>query len=153
MTTIYHYSSNLVLFILGIGVMYFSRFCLRGHQKLTSKDLREIDHRFANVKLSYVLSNVAMFLFFGSSVYLITTANQNFWVDQNFKALVLLFAVFAIFDGAFAITTKIFPTTTKMNSDSFVYDSDGSLRWIAHRQITLAVILIIVDFALAVLAK
>ena len=55
--------SGFALLLVGLGIVYFSRFCLRNHKKLKGKDLEAIKPRFQGIKRSYLTSNFVTMLF------------------------------------------------------------------------------------------
>jgi len=141
------------LLIVGLGVIYFSRFCLRDCQKLTGKGLEKIDSRFGNIKQKYLWSNTAIVLLASFISLIVYLSNKIYWADKVFTLAVPIFAIGALFDGLFAIRTGIFPTSTKYTWDSFVYDAEGEFRWVANWQITLSIALLIIDLVLLILTK
>ena len=132
----------------GLGVIYLSRFLLRKYTKMTGNELKSIDSSLEGIHQTYFSLNMLTVLSFAFFLFLVYQSNKIFWEE---RALVLFtpgFIVLALFDGLFALRTKVFPTTTRYNWNSYVYDADEKLRWIAYWQIGLAFVLLAADYVL-----
>ena len=137
----------------GLGIIYLSRFLLRKYPKMKGDDLRRLDSSLGNIHQTYFTSNLVTVLSFAFCLFLIYQSNKPFWEERVAVLFIPIFAVFALFDGIFALRTKVFPTTTKYNWNSYVYDADERLRWVAYWQIGLAVVLLIADYVLYVFMR
>jgi hypothetical protein len=131
--------------LFGLGIVYLSRFLLRKHAKRTGSELESIDSELEGIHRTYRVLNTATLLAAGFFLFLIYQRNRAFWEERIIVLFIPVFAVFALFDGLFALRTKVFPTTTKYNLNSYVYDRDDELRWIAFWQIGLSVLLLVLD--------
>ena len=138
---------GLPLLFSGLGVIYLSRFLLRRYPKMTSDDLKHLHPQLEGTLQNYLSYNLATGLGFAGFLFLVYKMNQAFWQERSFLLFVPVFVVFALFDGIFALRTRVFPTTTKINSNSYVYDPDEKLRWVAFWQIGLAILLLLIDCA------
>jgi hypothetical protein len=139
------------LLISGLGVIYLSRFLLRKHPKMTGNDLKNLDLSLEGIHQTYLVLNTVTVLSFAFFLFLIYQSNKTFWEERVLVLFVPVFVVFALFDGIFALRTKVFPTTTRYNWNSYVYDGEEKLRWVAYWQIGLAVVLLVADYVLYVL--
>ena len=135
----------------GLGIIYLSRFLLRKHPKMKGDDLKRLDASLENIHQTYFTLNLVTVLSFAFCMFLVYQSNKPFWEVRVSVLSIPVFAVFALFDGIFALRTKVFPTTTKYNWNSYVYDAEEKFRWVAYWQIGLAVILLVADYVLYVL--
>lgn len=142
---------GVTLLLSGLGVVYLSRFLLRRYPKMTGNDLKNLDPSLEGIHQTYLALNTVTVLSFAFFLFLIYQSNKTFWEERVLVLFVPVFIVFALFDGIFALRTKVFPTTTRYNWNSYVYDADEKLRWVAFWQIGLAVVLLVADYVLYIL--
>ena len=114
--------------LFGLGIVYLSRFLLRKHTKRTGSELESLDSELEGIHRTYRVLNTVILLSAGFFLFLIYQGNRAFWDERIIVLFIPVFAVFALFDGFFALRTKVFPTTTKYNLNSYVYDRDNKLR-------------------------
>ena len=136
------------LMLSGVGIIYLSRFLLRKYPKMTSDDLKNIDLNLAGIHQTYRALNITTVFSFAFILFLIYQLNKSFWEERVFVLVIPVSVAYALFDGIFALRTKVFPTTTRYNSNSYVYDADEKLQWVAYWQIGLAFLLLIADYIL-----
>jgi hypothetical protein len=145
-----NFSVGTALLLAGIGINFLSSFLLLNHPKMKGDELKKVDSKLEGVHQTYsILKTITVIsaLFF---VFLVYQANQIFWKERAFLLFTPVFAVFALFDGLFAVRTNVFPIPRKYYWSSYIYDSDKKLRWIALSQIGLAIIILMVDFVIFV---
>lgn len=146
-----NFNIGIVLMISGIGVIYLSRFLLRKQKIFTGNELKKIAPELGNVHQTYSVSNTFTVLTFAFVLFLVYQSNRAFWEYRVFFLFVLVSIAFPLFDGIFALQTKVFPAATRYNWNSYVYDPDKKLRWVAYWQIGLSIVLLITNFILYVL--
>ena len=129
----------------GLGVVYFSRLLLRKYPKLTGSELESLNPKLESIHRTYRAFNTITLLSVGLFLFLIYQSNRPFWGERVVVLFVPVFAAFTLFDGLFALRTKVFPTTTRYNLNSYVYDSDNRLRWVAFWQLGLSFLLLVFD--------
>jgi len=141
---------GVALMVSGLGVIYVSRFLLRKYPKMTGKELKNVDPNLESIHKTYLFSSTFTFLLFAFFLFLIYQSNRAFWEERVLVLFVLSLVVFALFDSFFALRTKVFPTTTRYNWNSYVYDGDEKLRWVAFWQIGLSILLLVIDYVVFV---
>lgn len=137
--------------LFGLGIVYLSRFLLRKHIKQTGSELESLDSELEGIHRTYWVFNTAILLSAGFFLFLIYQRNRAFWDERIIVLFIPLLAVFALFDGLFALRTKVFPTTTKYNLNSYVYARDNELGWVAFWQIRLSILLLVFDGVIIIL--
>jgi len=142
---------GIALLLSGLGVIYLSRFLLRKHPKMTGNDLKSLSPSLEGIHQTYLVLNTVTVLSFAFFLFLVYQSNKTFWGERVLVLFVPVFIVFALFDGIFALRTKVFPTTTRYNWNSYVYDADEKFRWVAYWQISLAFVLLVADYVLYVI--
>ncbi len=140
--------ASLSLMILGLGDVYLSRFLLRKQTKTTGKELFSMNSELEDIHNDYLVSSTFIFLLFSLFLYLVYKSDAIFWENHVFVLIPLSFIEFALYDAVFALSTKVFPTTTRYNWNSYVYDPDGKLRWVAFWQIGVGIALLLADYIL-----
>jgi len=143
-----YFKIGVALMISGLGVIYLSRFLLRKCPKMTGSDLKNLDTNLEGLHKTYFSLSTLTVLLFGFFLFLVYQSNRTFWEQRVFVLFIPVFVVFALFDGLFALRTKVFPATTRYNWNSYVYDADEKLRWVAYLQIGLAFVLLAADCVL-----
>ena len=136
---------NISSLVLGLGVVYASRFLLRRYPKMTGSELESVNSEFEGIHRTYLTFNFVIMFIVSIILFLIYRSNQAFWESRVIVLFVPVFATFALSDAFFALRTKVFPTSTRYNWNSYVYDANEELRWVAFWQIGLSMILMIVD--------
>lgn len=134
--------------LFGLGIVYLSRFLLRNYPKLTGSELENLKPELEGIHRTYRVLNTVTVLSIGFFCFLIYQLNRTFWEERVMVLFVPIFVVFTLFDGLFALRTKVFPTTTRYNLDNYVYDSDEELSWVAYWQIGLSIFLLVIDYVL-----
>lgn len=129
----------------GLGVVYLSRLLLRKHPKLTGSELESLNSELEGIHRTYRVFNTVTLLSVGFFLFLLYQLNRAFWEERVVVLFIPIFSVFTLFDGLFALRTKVYPTTTQHNLNSYVYDSDNQLRWVAFWQIGLSLLLLVLD--------
>ena len=137
---------SIVFMLSGLGVIYLSRFLLRKYPKVSGNELKSFDPDLEGIHKTYLVLNTVTVGLVAFILFLVYQANPIFWGSRVLVLFIPVFAVFAMFDGLFALRTKVFPTTTKHNWNSFVYDKDDELRWVALWQIGLSMVLLAIDY-------
>lgn len=126
-----------------VAVIFFSRYCLRNHPKLSGEKIAQMRPDLPSIKFTYNLQQTVIAL----ALFLAGIAISNSFGIRDMRMVIIFFPWFsglAIFDGIFALKTHVYPTTSKANWDQFVLDEGDSLRWIAYSQIGLAALWIAV---------
>lgn len=129
-----------ILFLLfGFGAIVISRFLLRNHPKMTGDELVVLDKKLDGIHNTYLKASAVVMVIIALLSYLAYQKNQDI-------SFVLIFSSYGLFDGLFALKTRVFPTTIKNDWSSFVYDRTGSLQWIAWLQVGLSIGLLIINY-------
>ncbi len=136
---------------LGLGAVYLSRILLRKHPKMTGDELKNIVPNLEGIHKTYLFNSTLTAFWFAVFLFLMYQLNRTFWEERVGILFVSFFAVLALFDGFFALYMKVFPTSTKYNWNSYLYDPDSKFQWVAYWQIGLAVVLLVADFILCIL--
>lgn len=134
--------------LFGLGIVYLSRFLLRKYPKLTGDELKSLNPELEGIHRKYRVLNTATVLVVGLLCFVLYQLNRAFWEERVVVLFVPIFVVLALFDGLFALRTKVFPMTTRYNWDHYVYDRDEELRWVAYWQIGLALFLLVLGYVL-----
>lgn len=140
------FNVGIALMLSGLGVIYLSRFLLRNHTKLTGVELKKLNPELGDVHQTYYIFNTLTVLSFAFVLFLVYQSNRAFWEERVFFLFTLVSIVFALFDGIFALKTKVFPATTRYNWNNYVYDANKKLSWVAYWQIGLSIILLMANF-------
>jgi len=128
-----------ILFLLfGFGAIVISRFLLRNHPKMTGDELGALDKKLDGIHHTYLKASAVVMVIVVLFSYLAYQKNQDI-------SFVLIFSSYGLFDGLFALKTRVFPTTIKNNWNSFFYDRTGSHQWIAWLQAGLSIGLLIIN--------
>jgi hypothetical protein len=109
---------GIVALFSSLGLVYFSRFLLRKHPKLTGEELEHRNVELQGVHRSYRIFNTLTLLGVGFFLFLLYLFNQGFWEKRLVVLFIPIFAVYALFDGMFAARTKVFPTTSRYDLNS-----------------------------------
>ena len=141
---------GVTLLLLSLGINYFSRFLLRNYPKMTGDELKVINSKLEGIHQTHLVLSTITFLSVAFFAFLIYQANPIIWKERAFLLFTPVLAIYALFDGLFAINTNVFPATTRYKWNSFVYDKDQKLRWVALWQSGLSIILMVVDFVVFV---
>jgi len=129
----------------GLGIVYFSRLLLRKYPKVTGAELESLHPELEGIFRTYwVFSTVTLFSV-GFCLFLIYELNRAFWEERVVVLFVPIFSAFTLLDALFALRTKVFPTTSRLNMNSYVYDRDDQLHWVAFWQTGLSILLMVFD--------
>ena len=136
------------LLLVGLGTIYLSRFVLRNHVKMTGEELAKIDSSLEEIHSDYSGASIMTAILLAVILFAVYKGNQSFW-EERVVLLFIPYIVVPIFiDGGFAISTKVFPATTKNRWNRYVYDAEGKYRWVAQLQVGIGVALLIADHIL-----
>ncbi|MHC1782917.1 MAG: hypothetical protein AB9891_09210 [Anaerolineaceae bacterium] len=135
-------------FLTGIGFFcfFFFQIRFRDYPKQTEEEILLIAPSLKPFKKIYdaffpgIL--IIFFLTFWGVIY--SGAKSNLILCQP-----LVFPLFAIFNGIFALRTNVFPVWSKYNHNQFVYDEDKSMRGAAIAQIVIAIVCAAIIFAVS----
>jgi hypothetical protein len=142
--------SNIALSLAGLGIMGFSRFCLRNHKKHREKTLEAIEPRFKGIKQSYASKFRIVLLVFLLSFAVTLTKGRLLNQHVAFIPILSLCVASALFDGIYALRIGAFSASNNFNWDRFVLNPGKTLNWIAYWQIALALFLAIAEIVLFV---
>jgi hypothetical protein len=142
----FNLATNLLFPLAGLAVIYLSRILLWKQPKLTGNELKSFNLGFENIHETYLTFYTVLGLSVAFILFLVYQADRVFWEKRVVVLFVIFMAVLAAFDGLFALETKVFPTTTRYNWNSYVYDNKGKFQWVAYTQILLSIVLLLADY-------
>lgn len=112
---------------------------------MTSNAIGKLHPELRNVAFNYKSLTFIIFLISILLFLIVMTAFSSLGIISLILLLGSPFVALTFFDGVLALTTNIYPVTTKTKWDDFVYSESKSLRWIAEIQIGIAVLEIVVS--------
>lgn len=110
---------------------------------MTSNAIGKLHPELSNVAFNYKSLTFIIFLISILLFLIVMTAFGSLGIISLILLLGSPFVALTFFDGVLALTTNIYPTTTKTKWGDFVYSESKSLRWIAEIQIGIAVLEIV----------
>jgi hypothetical protein len=134
----------IILVVEIFGILHFSRIYLRNYPKITSAEIRKLRPELGNVAFNYHPLTFIIFLVSIMLFLLVFTAIGG----SGISIILILGSTFislTLFEGILAMKTNIYPVTSRMKWDQFVYDESKSLRRIAKIQIGSAILGIVVN--------
>jgi hypothetical protein len=118
-----------------LAFLYFSKYSLRNHPKVTSEELEKLRPELGSIKFKYIAIQIIVVLVSSLISFIASKSDTRF----NFLFLPVICSSVILYDGIFSLITGVHPVSKRVNVVQFVYDNNKSLQWIALSQIGLAI--------------
>lgn len=137
-----------ISFFIAVAIVAFPRVALRNHPKLTGEEIAVRHSHLQAVQYKYNLPLiVSILVYFLLLVLAGSLLNRSAINEYLLFFPIILFL--GIYDGYFALTTGVFPATSRWNFNRFVYAPEERYRRLAGLQVALALVGTLVSLILS----
>jgi hypothetical protein len=122
-----------VFLIAGFLAGNYYKLALKDSLKYSSEDLRSIDPEFSSVKWKFITGYILLMI----TIFLLIIFGSRRFFDSLGKLILPAIMSLSIYNSLFALFMNVYPTPSKYNLNTFIYDLDSDIKKTALIQLAI----------------